>query len=216
MKRIKKILPIAIILYFSSIINGQDSLSINNLSVNASLNQMKSYQGLYISGAALTYSSVLLNLSSVAMEDVSEILFLSSISLGVTSPILIHLGHGRARNKAGDLVDALPSGHKLKDKYNKSRIFYFAGFAPMAGAIAFSTLAMPASLLNDDPAIGGAVYCLAFASLFARDVLWGKAMKGYVEIASEVEKEDKGLEISFSPQYNIENRSGGLALNLHF
>lgn len=176
---------------------------------------MKNYQSLYISGAVCTYSAVLANLISASNGGL-EIPFITSISFGAISPVLIHIGQGKAKNKAEKIVELLPENHELRDEYQTSRFFYFSGFAPMAGAIIFSSAAMPATFLSDDKTLGPTMYGLAFLSLITRDLLWGRAMKGYKNIAQNAPVRDKKIQLSISPRYDSNNKSGGMAFNLHF
>lgn len=196
-----------------------DSLAINISNTPKNLTplnkEMKGNQTLYISGAVFTYSAVAANLFST-MSEVSEPLFISSIILGSASPILIHIGQGKARNKVDELLKDFPEDHKLVKQYAYSRKLYFSGFAPMATGIVFSTFAMPTTFLHDDSTLGIAMYALAFFSLGIRDALWGKAMRNYIDIAEKVEVEDSKVSFSVSPKYDIKDKIGGLALNIHF
>ncbi len=176
--------------------------------------KVKSYQDLYIAGATCTYVAVVANMVSSSTSGLEGAL-ITSASLGAISPVLIHIGQGKARNKANKIVQTLPEGHELKGEYLISKNFYYLGFIPMVSAIITTSSAMPATLISDNSYLGPSMYGLAFLSLITRDLLWGKAMKGYKTIAKNASDDKSNASISFTPQYSSKNKSGGLAFNIH-
>lgn len=213
MINLKKIIIATFIITISFNIKAETD-SINTTSLNSNYSDMKTYLGLYISGTVCTYGALATSIAFTS--EFNESILLPSITLGALSPVLIHIGQGKARFKADDLVESLPDNHKLKMKYRSSRTLYFSGIAFMVAGIVSSTIAMPASIINENDVTGPMMYGVALCNLIIRDVLWGSAMKRYVDIAKEIPSDNKGIKLSLSPQFNSKEKTGGLAFNVHF
>lgn len=188
----------------SNIIDGTSKIMHQNIS---------KYQNLYISGAACSYVSFASSIAGVLSENGAPLCIAGSFM--IATPILIHTSHSKARHISRQLVYDFPKNDSLKILYNNSKRYYGFGFIPMGGAIVFSTLAMPTSILIEN-STGPFFYAMAFICLVTRDVLWNKSMKGYLSIAQKAAKDRKAVKLSLSTKYDPNKKIGGLSFNIHF
>lgn len=219
--RLIKIIPILYSVLFiinlceaksNSIMTTQSSNVIKGSSTKAYKDVYKN-QNTYIGGSVCTYAALASSIVGLMAEN--EVPLFIAGTFTIASPILVHSSHSKARNIAKQLVLEFPQNDSLQIIFCNSKKYYGFGFIPMGGAIAFSTAAIPTSLLVDDSA-GPFFYTLAAICLITRNVLWSKAMKGYLSIAQHASQNTAMTKLSFSSKYDPSKKTGGLSLNFHF